>query len=243
MTVKFSPRRTAMTYQIRTILDTFFKTSPQQSSSLPASEKVYISSKTTYPIVAYAVQNDHVKFTLGSINGKQIFLQGKNTWYAYIDSVQIINNQGQIVDLTPGKLNQAGLDLIKSFEGLSLTAYDDGTGVLTIGYGHTGSDVYSGEHITQQQAEDLLKKDLQTFETGVQKLVTVPLNPNQFAALVSFAYNVGLSALSGSTLLSLLNQGNYPGAADEFPKWDRAGGQELPGLLRRREAERSLFLS
>ncbi|OBU87131.1 lysozyme [Chromobacterium subtsugae] len=141
------------------------------------------------------------------------------------------------------KTNAAGISLIKQFEGVRLAAYQDMVGVWTIGYGHTGPDVKKGMAITQQQADQLLAEDLQTFETGVGKAVTVPLNENQFSALVSFSYNLGLGNLRSSTLLRLLNKGDYAGAAAQFPRWDRAGGQVVPGLLRRRQAEQALFLT
>ncbi|OHX12597.1 muraminidase [Chromobacterium sphagni] len=137
--------------------------------------------------------------------------------------------------------NAAGLALIKKFEGLRLIAYQDMVNVWTIGYGHTGSDVKPGQVITQAQADQLLAGDLARFEAGVGRLVKVSLNANQFAALVSFSYNLGLANLQSSTLLKLLNQRDYAGAAGEFPRWDRAGGQEVPGLQRRRQAEQALF--
>lgn len=137
--------------------------------------------------------------------------------------------------------NAAGLALIKQFEGLRLNAYQDMVGVWTIGYGHTGPDVTPGLVINQQQAEQLLSSDLTRFETGVSRLVSVALNPNQFSALVSFSYNLGLGSLQSSTLLRLLNMGDYAGAAAQFPRWDRAGGREVAGLLRRRQAEKALF--
>ncbi|RDU95358.1 lysozyme [Trinickia dinghuensis] len=139
------------------------------------------------------------------------------------------------------KINEAGINLIKEFEGLRLTAYADVVGVLTIGYGHTGPDVKPGMVITEAQAGQLLIDDLARFENGVSGLVKVPVNANQFSALVSFSYNVGLGNLGGSTLLRLLNQSDYAGAAQQFPLWDKAGGRELPGLLRRRQAEQALF--
>ncbi|MEN6082881.1 lysozyme [Chromobacterium piscinae] len=139
------------------------------------------------------------------------------------------------------KTNAAGIRLIQQFEGLRLAAYQDMVGVWTIGYGHTGPEVKKGLTITQQQADQLLAADLETFETGIGKAVTVPLSANQFSALVSFSYNLGLGNLRSSTLLRLLNQGDYAGAAAQFPRWDRAGGQPVAGLLRRRQAEQVLF--
>jgi len=137
-------------------------------------------------------------------------------------------------------INPAGLKLVKEFEGLRLKAYRCPAGVLTIGYGHTGG-VREGQVITEAEAEELLKKDLLIFERGVKNYVKVPLTDNQFSALVSFAYNVGLGAFGKSTLLRKINSRDYNGAAAEFARWNRGGGKILPGLVRRREAEKALF--
>jgi lysozyme len=144
------------------------------------------------------------------------------------------------------QINSAGLSLIKTFEGCNLTAYPDpGTGgkPWTIGYGHTGPDVTPGETITQDQADAQLRSDLSYFQTAVNNMVARNLNPNQFAALVSFAYNVGVNALRGSTLLRLVNAGYFSGAAAQFGLWTHAAGQVLPGLVRRRTAEAALFMT
>lgn len=140
-------------------------------------------------------------------------------------------------------ISNKGINLIKQFEGLELKAYKDSVGVLTIGYGSTGPHVTVGMTITESQAETLLKKDLSRFEKGVDDLVTVPLNQNQFDALVSFSFNLGLGNLKSSTLLRKLNSLDYIGAANEIPRWDKAGGKVLKGLTRRRLAEKELFLS
>lgn len=139
--------------------------------------------------------------------------------------------------------SQKGIDLVKKFEGTVLKVYKDAVGKDTIGIGHL---IKSGEHfttLTQQQAEDLLAKDLKQFEVGVTTAVKVALTQNQFDALVSFSFNLGLGNLNSSTLLKKLNAGDYQGAADEFPKWNRASGRVLQGLTNRRIAERELFLS
>lgn len=143
-----------------------------------------------------------------------------------------------------------GIALIKGFEGCRLTAYPDpGTGGApwTIGYGWTlpvdGKPVRPGMTIDQATADRLLKAGLVSYESDVLKLVKVKLTQNQFDALVSFAYNVGSRALSTSTLLKKLNAGDIKGAADEFLRWNKAGGKVLNGLTRRREAERALFPS
>jgi lysozyme len=106
----------------------------------------------------------------------------------------------------------------------------------------TGYKVQMGEQITAEQAEEYLRSDLRAFEREVERMVLVPLNSNQFAALVSFAYNLGAEALRKSTLLRLLNAHNYAGAAEQFARWTYAAGKQLPGLVRRRAAERALFI-
>jgi len=144
------------------------------------------------------------------------------------------------------KTNQAGIELIKSFEGLELKAYPDpGTGgdPWTIGYGHTGPEVVKGNTITKEEAERLLRQDLDKFEQAVEKLITVPLTDNQFAALVSFAYNCGPRNLENSTLRKKLQARDYAGAAEQFKVWVKAAGKTLPGLVRRRNAESQLFLT
>ncbi|QNI31926.1 lysozyme [Alloacidobacterium dinghuense] len=134
-----------------------------------------------------------------------------------------------------------GLALTKQFEGCELTAYQDQVGVWTIGYGHTGAGVASGLTITQDQADALLLSDIAAAVTFVNQVVSVPLQQNHFDALVDFAFNLGRASLSGSTLLRLLNAGNFDGAAGQFPLWDHAGGKVVAGLLRRRQAEQTMF--
>jgi len=141
------------------------------------------------------------------------------------------------------KISAKGLKLIQDFEGLELTAYKDAVGILTVGWGSTGPHVKAGMTITRQQAEALLLSDVSRFERGVTELVKVPLSQNQFDALVSFSFNLGLANLKSSTLLRKLNSLDYAGAALEFPRWNKAGGKVLAGLTRRREAEKKLFLS
>lgn len=138
------------------------------------------------------------------------------------------------------KISQAGLDLIKSFEGLRLEPYYCSSQVLTIGYGSTGAHVKHGMKITEQQAEDLLRKDVSRFEDGVNGLINIPLTQNQFDALVSFAFNCGVGALEESTLRRRLNAGENPNtvAQEELKRWTNGG---LAGLVRRRKAETDLF--
>ena len=143
------------------------------------------------------------------------------------------------------KTSQKGIDLIKSFEGLKLSSYVDAVGVLTIGYGHTGSNVYVNQVITEKEAEELLRHDLAVFEISVNKLISVPLDQEQFDALVSFTFNCGAGSLQESTLRKRLNNGENPNrvAKEELPKWVKGNNGPLPGLVRRREAEVALFCS
>lgn len=139
------------------------------------------------------------------------------------------------------KTGPKGLALVKEFEGLRLKAYRCPAGIWTIGYGSTGKAVHEGLTITAEQAEEWLKRDLARFEKRVSVLVIVPLNQSQFDALVSFDFNTG--ALGRSTLLRLLNRGEYETVPAELAKWTRGGGKVLPGLVRRRAAEAALFTS
>lgn len=154
------------------------------------------------------------------------------------------------------KLGAAGTQLIQSFEGCVLYCYDDADehmphprimpgdhveGVLTIGWGHTGNDVHPGMIIDQQQADMLFELDIQKFVNAVQNFAKVVLNQNQFDALVSFDYNTG--SLSSSTLGNLVNMSEFAAAADQFGRWIKdSTGQDNAGLIRRRAAEKALFL-
>ena len=141
------------------------------------------------------------------------------------------------------KTEAAGINLIAGFEQCRLKAYKDGGGVWTIGFGHTGPEVKEGETITQDEADELFYGDLIHAEQCVDELVTVPLTQNQYDALSSWSFNLGYKHLKGSTMLKLLNKGNYASAAEEILKWNQDNGKVVAGLVRRREAERKLFLS
>ncbi len=144
------------------------------------------------------------------------------------------------------RVSERGLGLIKRFEDCELKVYLCPAGVKTAGYGATGHGVAEmelGALITQEQADRWLAEDVKVFEDAVNDLTRVPLNQNEFDALVSFVYNVGKGAFERSTLLKLLNAGDRKGAAREFLKWTRAGGRRLAGLVKRRRAERDLFLT
>lgn len=141
------------------------------------------------------------------------------------------------------QLSANGLNLIKQFEGLSLTRYNDAAGFPTIGYGHliqTGEDYQT---ITQAVADDLLAQDALVAVRVVNANVTVPLTQNQFDALVSFTYNVGVDNFRHSTLLSMVNDGDFDGASQQFGRWNRSGGQVVPGLQARRDQEAQVFVT
>lgn len=139
-------------------------------------------------------------------------------------------------------INEQGLALIKEFEGCELKAYLCPAGVPTIGYGHTRS-AKLGQTISQADADALLREDLADSEDAVDQLVTAPISDDQFSALVSFVFNVGMGAFERSTLLSMLNaNAGADTVAAQFLRWNKANGEELPGLTRRRHAERALFL-
>lgn len=141
---------------------------------------------------------------------------------------------------------QAGIDLIRHFEGCELTAYPDpatGDEPWTIGVGHTGADVHPGLAITQSEADALLKRDLKRFERGVTLALCTEINDNQYAACISFSFNLGNAAFKSSTLLQKINARDFDCAADEFLRWNKAGGRVMAGLTKRREAERELFLT
>lgn len=138
-------------------------------------------------------------------------------------------------------VNAAGLALIKSFEGLRLESYDDGVGVWTIGYGHT-KGVEPGQKITEEQAEMFLLDDLLAATIGVKNGVAgVPTTDNQFAAMVSLAFNIGVAGFNKSSVLRLHRAGDHAGAAASFAMWNKAGGQIMKGLTRRRAAEAALY--
>jgi lysozyme len=133
--------------------------------------------------------------------------------------------------------------LVESGEGLRLVPYKDGNGIWTNGYGHTGPDVVPGVAWTKEQAIAALVHDLLTADNDILRDVLVALNQNEFDALVSFDFNVGDGHLRASTVLRDLNAGNKRGAADAMLMWDEIAGRVSPGLLKRRQAERALFLT
>lgn len=140
-------------------------------------------------------------------------------------------------------MTEKGIYLIKLFEGCKLTAYQCPAGVWTIGYGHT-EGVKKGDIITQEQADEMLQKDILTYELNVTCRCEAKLNPHQIDALTSLAYNVGVAAFSRSTLLKVINRGGTEEEIrKEFSKWVYGGGRVMPGLVRRRAAEADLYFT
>lgn len=140
------------------------------------------------------------------------------------------------------KMSQRGIHFLEDLEGCELTVYLDKAGHKTVGVGHKNDSMVVGTKITQQQADELLEKDLLAAESAVNSFVTAPINQNQFDALVSLTFNIGGSAFKHSTLLLLLNCKEYKHAADEFSKWIYSNHQVDEILVERRKRERALFL-
>lgn len=139
------------------------------------------------------------------------------------------------------RVSQSGINKIKQHEALSLVPYRDVAGYWTIGYGHKLKPGEWWDQISESFAEQLLRQDLAIAEQAVNDRVTVPLSQGQYDALVSFVFNVGVQAFADSTLLSMLNRGDYQGAANQLLRWKYAGGDVVAGLLARREREKALF--
>ncbi len=180
-------------------------------------------------------------------------IPGGRTASAIMDSLGITRTDIIDTEKTDGRhINGRGLDLVKSFESLFLSAYKDFAGIWTIGYGHTGlthkdGTVYDGREITEAQALDLLAHDMEYFEARVVELVDVDVNDDMFSALVSFAFNCGEGNLSSSTLLKRVNSRDFADAPDQFLRWNKSRNEDtgelevLNGLTRRRASESRLF--
>ena len=181
------------------------------------------------------------KISGGKLTQKQVDAADKLIATAYDDLNDMLGIATDEMRVSP-----SGIDLICNFEGLELKAYDDGVGVWTIGFGTTkypnGIRVKKGDTCTLDQAKAYMQNDLKAFEQTVNNTVKVPLNQNQFDALVSLAYNIGSTAFKNSTLVKRLNEGNYKAAANQFDVWVNAGGKRMQGLVNRRAAEKALFL-
>ena len=140
------------------------------------------------------------------------------------------------------RISERGLAHIKHFEGLRLTSYFCTSRICTIGYGHTGPEVKPGMVITEARAEELLRQDLEAAEKAVSELVKVPLRQGQYDAICDLIFNVGRDAIAKSTLLKLLNKGQYGPAAEQLMRWVHSGSAVVSGLQRRRLAARNMWL-
>lgn len=185
------------------------------------------------------------KISGGKLTQKQVEAAG--TAIAKTSRSVISDMLGIVEDTIDQVTSTLGINLICGFEGKRLTAYDDGVGVWTIGFGTTiypnGVRVKKGDTCTEAQAKQYMQNDLKKFERTVNDVVTVSLSQNQFDALVSLTYNIGAGAFKGSTLLKKLNLGDYKGAAGQFDVWVNAGGKRMQGLVNRRVREKEVFLS
>lgn len=148
--------------------------------------------------------------------------------------------------VSTAKLSKAGADFIRQHEGVRLKAYKpvegEKGGHYTIGYGHYGSDVTKDMRITLSEAERMFDNDIQKYVVAVNKALQVVTNQNQFDALVSLCYNIGISAFTNSTLVKKINKGDYIGASKEFARWNKVNKKVITGLVRRRADEYKLFL-
>jgi len=138
------------------------------------------------------------------------------------------------------KISEDGLELIKKFEGCETTAYQDSVGVWTIGFGHT-KGVEEGQTCSIEDAESMLADEMDEYEGYINNMVKVELQQHEFDALVAWVYNLGPTNLGESTMLKVLNGGQFDRVPDEMNRWTRAGGKILEGLVRRRQAESLMF--
>ena len=182
------------------------------------------------------------KISGGKLTQKQV--DAANQVIAKATDSTVANMLGIVVDEM--LVSNLGVDLICDFEGKRLVAYDDGVGIWTIGFGTTiypnGIRVKKGDTCTEAQAKVYMQNDLKKFEYAVNSAVNIPLNQNQYDALISLTYNIGAAAFSKSTLVKKLNAGDIRGAADQFDVWINAGGKRIQGLVNRRAKEKLLFL-
>lgn len=221
--------------------DTYLKQSIGQAADLKKEDKVLVEAGKEFDLHSWLKKGSHYKVALLDKEYNEL-----NTWYVFGQHCEILGVTQS--STSTSKLNAEGLALIKEFEGCEkqlkngfIQSYKCPSGHWTIGYGTT-KGVYPNQKITKAEAEKFLHEDVARFEAAVNKFVNVPLTSNQYAALVSFTYNLGPQALKRSTLLKKINSRQYKLAANEFTKWVYAGGQKLSGLIRRREAEKQLFL-
>ena len=186
---------------------------------------------------------------LAVITGVEIFFNTQNKILSASAS-EIARNSSQLSSVERSTSHVKAMAMVKEFEGFRSKAYIDSDGTPVIGYGMSiikGRIVRMGDYITQADAELALSIKLKQIQQQILSAAVVKLNSNQLAALTSFAFNVGFESLEKSTLLRELNSGDYLGAANEFPRWNKADMRgrliTLSGLIKRRQAERAVFLA
>lgn len=217
---------------ITSLESTFLKKRPLDSSRLSPVEKVGCLPGRVYKFSSIEQAKDGHR--------KVVLEYGAGSWYIFSSHWQVDT------ELDKSTIDPRCIAIVKEFEGLELEAYVCPAGVITIGFGSTfypdGRSVKMGDEITIQQAEDMLLVVLSDFQSEVIKRVDVDITASMLAALTSFTFNVGVGAFSDSTLLKELNAARYTAAADQMLRWVRGDGRVLPGLVRRRQAEKRLFL-
>lgn len=224
--------------KLKITANTYLKKHPFQITDIRVGAYLFtVAQEIEVTKLNFQEVNSHI--SIGLLDGE---VPWGNYAYIYKGHVNLPNSDVQPTGNPTGKsTGMEGISLIKEFEGCELDSYLCPANVWTIGYGHTKS-AKKGQRIDLTHAENLLRGDLKGFERTVKASVKVPLSQNQFDALIAFTYNVGSRAFQDSTLLRKLNSEDYSGAADELLRWDKGGGRRLPGLTRRRIAERALFL-
>ena len=219
--------------------DTVFKkNSTRPASEIPDSHKLSVEQGTTLEVLAYrdAGQN-HLTVVFAENLGPQKW----NTWCVYKNHISFIVPEAPDLQPSEKHISDVGLSLIKRYEGFRANAYRCPAGIWTIGYGSTHG-VRIGQWITEQDALTRLRREVQIYERAVLACLKIIPTQNQFDALVSLCYNIGGQAIARSSVVKLHNRREFAAAADAFLKWNRGGGKVLPGLTRRRNEERSLYL-
>lgn len=222
-----------------TTADTVFKKNyVAPAAEVPVSHKLNVRRGTRFQVLAVRDAGDsHLTVTFD----RNLGVQHWNTWNVFRDHIEI-DVPGQNLTGDRRRVSDAAIALIQEFEGFSSAAYRCPAGVWTIGYGFT-KGVQPGDTISEERAIARLREELASYERAVEALLTQAANQNQFDALVSLCFNIGAGAIARSSVIKRHNRGQFLRAADAFLLWNKGGGRVLPGLVRRRHAERALYLS
>ncbi|MGN0019079.1 MAG: lysozyme [Candidatus Gastranaerophilaceae bacterium] len=231
----FQPQSFDIMSWIRNMFSNF---QPMQMPQMPVQNQSFVQPNVQFGMLTSA------RTTTSSSNNSNITTASTVSvkQSAKVNELISNSNNSQIINPQDAKVSENGLNLLKQFDHVHLTSYKDTGKYYSIGYGHNGPDVKPGDTCTLEEAEATLRKDMEKFTNNIAKQVKVPLTQNQLDALAVFAHNVGNGAFNKSTLLKKLNAGDYVGAANELDKWVHADGKVLKGLVKRRNAEKQLFL-